>query len=219
MGERVVIFANGDLADPELVRARLAGWREARIVAANGGSHHALRLGLKVDDVVGDVDSLTRAEQEALRRAGARFHSFSPEKDETDLELALLLAAREGARQIRILGALGGRLDMTVANLLLLMLPALDGLDVRLWHGQQTAWLIRPPGDGITGVPEDTLSLIPLGGDALNVRTTGLVYPLHDETLIFGPARGVSNVLTGPEATVYLEEGTLLAVHTPGRAE
>jgi thiamine pyrophosphokinase len=202
-----------------MIRARLAKWQGARIIAADGGSRHALALGLRVDDVVGDADSLTLDEKNVLQQAGVHFHPASPDKDETDLELALLLAAQEGAREIRILGALGGRLDMTLSNILLLTLPALVGLDVRIWHGQQTAWLIRPPGDGITGTPGDTLSLIPLGGDARRVRSMGLVYPLQDEDLHFGPARGVSNVLIGSRAAVRLEEGLLLVVHTPVRAE
>jgi thiamine pyrophosphokinase len=216
---RTIILANGELADPIAIRARLVEWRGARVIAADGGTHHAKKLGLRVDDVVGDADSLTPEEQEALQQAGARFHLAPADKDETDLELALLLAVQEGAREIRILGALGGRMDMTLANVLLLTLPALEGLNVCIWHGRQTAWLIRPPGGGVTGAAGDTVSLIALGSDAHGVRSTGLVFPLKDETLAFGPARGVSNVLIDSRAAVRLKEGLLLAVHTPGRAE
>ena len=216
---RTVILANGELPDPEATRARLAEWQGAHVIAADGGCCHAQVLGLRVDDVVGDGDSLEPTERKKLRKAGARLHLVSPEKDETDLELALLMAVQEGPREIRILGALGGRLDMAMANILLLTLPALAGLDVRIWHGRQTAWLIRPPGDAVVGAPGDTLSLIPLGGDVRGVRSEGLVFPLNDETLVFGPARGVSNVLVGSRAILRFEEGLLLAVHTPGRAE
>ena len=219
MNAYTIILANGLVADLDVIRARLIEWHGARVIAANGGCRHARALGLHVDDVVGDADSLTPEEREALEQSGARFHTAPADKDETDLELALLLAAREGAREIRILGALGGRLDMTLSNILLLTMPALEGLNVRIWHGRQTAWLILPPGDGITGAPGDTLSLIPLGGDAHGVRSAGLVYPLEGETLVFGPARGVSNVLVGSRAALRLDEGVLLAVHTPGRAE
>ena len=106
---------------------------------------------------------------------------------------------------------------MTLSNVLLLALPQLVGLDVRLIEGQQTAWLICDEAT-IYGQPGDTLSLIPLGGDALGIRTQGLEYPLNDEPLHFGGARGLSNVLTAPVAHVRLREGALLAVHTPGRA-
>jgi len=50
------------------------------------------------------------------------------------------------------------------------------------------------------------------------VRTEGLRYPLRGETLRFGPARGVSNIIAAAGARVALDEGTLVVVHTPGRA-
>ena len=135
------------------------------------------------------------------------------------LELALLYAAREGAIEIVILAALGGRLDQTVANLLLLALPELDGLDVRIVDGPQTAFLIRGGRDGddgrdvvIEGQPGDTISLIPLGGDAVGVTAEGVAWPLQEGTLRFGPARGVSNVLTAAQARVRVREGVLLCV-------
>jgi thiamine pyrophosphokinase len=62
------------------------------------------------------------------------------------------------------------------------------------------------------------LSLLPLGGEAHGIHTTNLAYPLEDEDLPFGPARGVSNLLTAEVATVSLKSGTLIAVWTPGRA-
>ena len=49
-----------------------------------------------------------------------------------------------------LLGAAGGRLDMTIANLLLLVDPKFRPLRIELWYGSQTAWLLNPPGgDGI----------------------------------------------------------------------
>ena len=66
--------------------------------------------------------------------------------------------------------------------------------------------------------PGDTVSLLPLGGDVSGITTEGLKYPLNNEELTFGPARGISNRLEKPSAHVKLSKGLLLAVHTPGRA-
>jgi thiamine pyrophosphokinase len=219
MAQQAIILANGVLKDPAVLKARLAdhrgGWL---VIAADGGSQHAAALGLTIDAVVGDLDSIEPALRESLATTGASISAWPPEKNETDLELALLHAAAHGAGHIVVLGALGGRLDMTVANILLLTHPQMAGRRIELWDGPQTAWLVHPPGAGITGEPGDTLSLIPLGGDAHSVTTDGLAYALEDETLVFGPARGVSNILTAPQAHVALRSGLLLAVHTPGRA-
>ena len=175
-------------------------------------------LNLEPDLIIGDLDSIAPEERTRLEAAGARIIRHSPRKDETDLELALLHAARQGATEIVILAALGGRLDQTIANLLLLALPELDGLDVRVVEGAQTAFLIRAGGDGalIEGRPGDTVSLIPLGGDAVDVTAEGLEWPLHGDTLHFGPARGVSNVLTANRAHVHLRHGLLLCIVTGG---
>lgn len=218
---RALVFANGDLNDGPAVRAALAEASAdssgARIIAADGGARLALACGLLPHLIVGDLDSLTAPEVDALAARGARIERVNPHKDETDLELALL-AAVSGADWVRIIGALGGRLDQMLANLTLLALPALDGRDVRLVAGRQTAWLIGPGTHPLTGAPGDTVSLLPLDGDACGITTHDLEYPLRGETLRVGPARGVSNVMLAAEAAVTLEQGRLVVVHTIGRA-
>ena len=211
---RAIIFANGEFPDPQGARDLLRP--DDLIIAADGGTRHALAAGVAPHVVIGDLDSLPSADQARLEVASARVIRYLPRKDETDLELALLHAVHEGATEIVILAALGGRLDQTIANLLLLALPELDGLDVRIVEGPQTAFLIHEGHDGslIEGQPGDTVSLIPLGGDAVGVMAEGLEWPLHEDDLRFGPARGVSNVLTAEQARVRVRHGVLLCVVT-----
>lgn len=200
------------------MRRALAGvTAETLLIAADGGARVAFAFGLSVQVVIGDLDSITAAELTVLEGAGARVLRYPAEKDETDLELALLYAAGQGSRRICILGAMGDRLDQTISNLYLLALPALAGRDVRIVAGRQEAYLL-PAGGVIMGAPGDTISLLPLNGPAHGVRTEGLEYPLRGEDLIFGPARGVSNLMNGTTARVTVESGLLLVVHTLGRA-
>ena len=112
---RAVIFANGTLPDLQAAQRLL---REGDLwIAADGGSRHALALGRAPDVVIGDLDSLPDPVRDSLLRAGTKIQSFPAEKDETDLELALAYAVREGCSSIRILAGLGGRTDQTLANL------------------------------------------------------------------------------------------------------
>jgi len=208
---RAIVFANGEFTHRQQAREMLHPGD--RIIAADGGTRHALSIDVIPHTVIGDLDSLSAADRAHVEAAGARIIPFSPHKDETDLELALLHAVEEGATEIVVLAALGGRLDQTIANVLLLALPALRALDVRIVDGPQEAFLIHSA-RRIAGQPGDTLSLIPLGGDATGVTAQGLEWPLHDETLRFGPARGVSNVLTEQEAHVHVEHGLLLCIVT-----
>jgi thiamine pyrophosphokinase len=215
---RIVIFANGTIDDPQTEAER---WIEpdAVIVSADGGTLHARDAGLIPDHVIGDLDSLAPNVRQRLADKGTHFHEHPPAKDETDLELALLWAAEQSsAGEIVVLGALGGRPDQELANLLLLALPALQGHDVRMVGGDWEIRLIRSDETlTVRGQPGETVSLIPLGGDARGVTTSGLRYPLEDEVLHFGPARGVSNVLESEDATVRVDEGWLWCFHRRNR--
>ncbi len=218
MKKQAIVLTNGHIDDPSTIRLRLEQWAKADIIAANGGSLHAETLGLPLHAVIGDLDSLSEESIAALTAQGTYIQTSPSEKDETDLELALIYAAEQGAKEIVVLGAFGGRLDMSIANLFLLTHPELAEVRIEIWNGNQTAWIIRPPGDEIQGQVGDTLSLIPLMGEAKGVTTRNLAYPLKDERLPAGPSRGLSNVLTGSPASIKLQDGILLAVHTPGRA-
>lgn len=211
---RAVIFANGEMSDPGVIRSMLRpdDW----IIAADGGARHALACGRPPHLVIGDMDSIPPAIRTELETQGTKFLAFPAAKDETDLELALLHAAAEGATDILVAGALGGRLDQTLANIQLLARPEIAPLHVQVVDGRLTAILIHQEAT-IHGQAGDRISLIPLGGDARDVHASGLAWPLAGETLRFGEARGVSNVMTGAMAQIQLAGGWLICIHSPGR--
>jgi len=213
---KTLILVNGELYKPDVLRRRIRAEAFDLVLGADGGAHHAYALNVTVDAIIGDLDSLSTLEQQGV--SNTEFVSHPVEKDGTDLELALLYAKERGADQIIMVGAMGGRMDMTISNILLITHASLSSCRVEVWHGEQTGWFIRPPGEDIPGHPGDTVSLIPLGGDASGITTKGLKYPLKEQELTFGPARGISNLLVRPSAHIKLSQGLLLAVHTPGRA-
>ncbi len=215
---RAIIFANGDLNPGPFVEDTLAAAADALLIAADGGARHCATVGLVPHVIIGDMDSLAAKDLDDWQTSGAAVHRFPPAKDETDLELALVYAGEQGVDWIRIIGGIGDRLDQTLANVLLLTQPALTGCDMRLVAGRQSAWILHPGTHPIRGAVNDTLSLIPLGGDASGVYTEGLEYPLRDEPLYFGPARGISNVFSADQAVVRVETGLLMVVHTLGKA-
>ena len=186
------------------------------IIGANGGAARALAWGLHPHLVIGDMDSLSEEARAVLVAEGCRFIEHPRAKDETDLELALAHAVQKGVREIVVLGALGGRLDHALANILLLTLPSLAGVQVRIAEGDQQALLLRAGEEvELEGAPGDLVSLVPLGGDAHGVTTRGLAWALNEDTLRFGSSRGVSNEMTSSKARVRVGEGLLLVVHGP----
>ena len=208
---QAIVFANGELGTYTPVSACLG--QVDLIICADGGTRHALALGLVPDVVIGDLDSMEDGARQRVERFGTRVIAYPRAKDETDLELALLYAVEQGATEIVVWGAQGGRIDHELGNLLLLAHPRLSGVDVRICCGNQQVLLVR---DRVVleGQVGDLLSLLPIGGDAHGVSSSGLEYALEDETLWFGPARGVSNVFVSSTACVCVRDGVLWAVHT-----
>jgi len=214
----VIIFANGEIQYPQDVLDFIA--EGDVLIAADGGARHCLSLGLLPKLVIGDFDSLTGAELDDLERAGVELEHHPIDKDETDLELALFKARELNPLEVIIFGALGARWDMTLANILLLAQWGGTSLPMRIVDGPQELTLLHnKQSKEIHGQPGDTVSLIPILGDAKGITTQGLQYPLDDGILHFGTSRGVSNVMKTQLAHVELEEGLLIVILTKAAHE
>jgi thiamine pyrophosphokinase len=217
LNHAAIVLAGGDPVAPG-TRSLLPN--AELVVAADSGVHNAAALGLHVDIVVGDLDSADPAIVDAAVAQGARVERHPAEKDATDLELALLTAEAEGAREVMVVGGAGGRLDHLLANLVLLASPRFANLEITALVGEARVTVIRPdraPAE-LRDQPGAFLTLIPLGGDAVGITTSGLQYPLDDEDLAAGTTRGVSNVFEAENATVAVRDGVLLAVQPHGGA-
>jgi thiamine pyrophosphokinase len=206
---RATIIANGQIHDGDFLRSLVAP--TDLVICADGGVGNALALGLQPQVVIGDLDSFDSDLQAQLEAEGCQVITHPARKDETDLELAMKYAVERGAQEVLILGALGNRLDHTLANVLLLALPELRSVQARILDGRQEVFLIRDEAL-VEGQVGDTLSLLPLTEQVTGIYTEGLEYPLKNGTLYLGPAQGVSNVLTSPQARVWIGQGLLLAV-------
>lgn len=208
---RIVIFANGILNEPDLLRARLRP--DDRIFCADGGTYHALALNLTPETIIGDLDSLSSDVVDRLKARGVTVHVYPAYKDKTDLELAFEVAIAEQPEEILLVTALGGRLDQMLANILLLTRPEYAGTRLSLADGLQTVTLLRSHQTlTIRGQLGDTLSLVPLTPTVTQVSFTGVEWPLDQVTLSLGSTWGISNVLTAFEASVQIGEGILLVV-------
>ncbi len=206
----VVVVADAPVGDLRQFRNLLE--RADLVIAADGGARYLLMMGILPQTLIGDFDSLDAITLDQLSAAGVEVRPHPVHKDETDLELALLAAVKGGATCIRVLAALGGRPDQHLANLQLLTHPLLAAADVRLLHDGWEVFAIRHRAY-IYGSPGDIVSLLPMTDIVTGIMTEGLYYPLQNEALQLGPARGVSNVLVSEQASVTVENGILLCMH------
>lgn len=220
-----LILADGDGPSRSELDRAWPGWdsRVGLVVAADGGARLAGPLGVRIDRWVGDGDSLGPEALDALVAAGVPIERAPQDKDESDTELAVVAALREGVEGVVIVGGLGGRrIDHALANIGLLAMPELIGHEAVILDGRSRLSLLRAPDPAglpatraLPGPVGATISLLPLGPGVEGVTTNGLAYPLDDEPLPPGGARGLSNVRREPDARVELRAGLLVVVETP----
>ena len=214
--KRIIIFANGELPNKEKARALLH--EGDFIIAADGGTRHALALGQTPNIIIGDLDSLPANFE--LSTFNDDVILYPKDKNETDLELAIQHAIALHPEQIVILAALGGRLDQTLGNIALISNLQLETLrqalgnacNVKLDDGIEEVFFCHDETQ-VNGTSGDIVSLIPWQGEVTGVITTGLKWPLQNETLYPQKTRGISNEMTGDTATIQINSGLLLIVH------
>lgn len=220
-----LILADGEAPSRGSLDRAWPGWDAdvGLVIAADGGARHAAALGVAIDAWVGDGDSIDADAMAALESSGVPILRSSPHKDESDTELAVREAIARGATGLVVVGALGGeRVDHALANIGLLAMAELGDRPASLLDARSRISLIRAPAAGgepvvrpLPGRIGDLVSLLPLGDGVAGVTTRGLRYPLSDEPLPAGPARGLSNVRDREDAAVEVRAGLLLVVESP----
>jgi thiamine pyrophosphokinase len=215
---KAVLVASGD---PQPTDARWLADADL-VVAVDGGAAWLMSLGRRPDALVGDLDSVDPALVAVLEEAGVPIERHPTEKDASDTALGLDYVRRHAATEAVVIGAFGGlRLDHEVANVLLLGTdPAASGFDVRLVRGGAQVRCARAGEPlSVQARPGTLVSLLPIGGDADGVTTSGLRYPLRDERLPLGSTRGLSNEVVDGDASVQLRAGALLVIEPDEEGE
>jgi thiamine pyrophosphokinase len=207
----VVVLVGGDPVEADAQRPLPTG---ATVIAADSGLAAATVLGLDVDLVVGDLDSVATSDLEAARTAGVPIDQHPVAKDRTDLAIALDAARAYAPARVVAVGGAGGRLDHLLGNAQVLASDAYRDLRIT-WHvGRATITVVRDHAE-LAGTPDELVSLLPVHGAAGGVSTNGLRFPLHDEDLPAGTTRGISNQFVRGRARVEVSHGVVLAVQ-PG---
>jgi thiamine pyrophosphokinase len=207
----IQIFANGDISHGRWLNHHLE--KATAVIAADGGVSHINSLGLKPDFIIGDLDSADEALLQQLADSGVELLKYSRDKDETDLELALLFSLGINEEDILIFGGIGGRWDHSLANILLLAHPKFKDREITFVDEGQRLWLVHNYTE-IRGSPGDLISLIPVDGQVEVSFTKGLRWQLQDEMLLPGPTRGISNEMTSNRAEIMVAQGRLICVHS-----
>jgi thiamine pyrophosphokinase len=181
------------------------------LIAADYGGYYCEQLGIIPHILMGDFDSLSAHLVDKLMNTGTKIIPFPLQKDETDMELALDQAIKEGVKRIHILGGLGRRLDHTLSNIGLFLKALAQNVEVHLLDEAHDISAIDH-GMVLSRKPGWAVSLIPLTVKVGGVSTSGLLYPLHGADLFLEKSRGVHNEFSAETATIQVAEGVLLVI-------
>lgn len=164
------------------------------------------------DIIVGDLDSISPETLAWAKGNNVAVREFPPEKDKTDLELALEEAIARGADEVTLTGAWGGRIDQTLANLFLLRAAKDKGVACAIRESAGEIFLVDKALT-VLGESGDTVSLLALE-DARGVALEGFKYMISDGLLAVGSTLGVSNELVGNQGKIELQSGLILVIHS-----
>lgn len=178
------------------------------VYAVDGGFAHLEAVGCVPDIAIGDFDSL------GYRPKCRRVIELPVEKDKSDLEAAMDRAKTRQFDEVIVYGALGGRLDHTMANLQMCARFAESGMGVTFVADDYAIRIVvGPDAYELPLLEEGTVSVFAATNEAYGVIERGMKYSIDDETLTNRTTRGLSNELQGVEAAVAVEEGTLFVFH------
>lgn len=200
---------------PELVPENASLW-----IGADHGAKMLVEKGMPIDVAVGDFDSISISVLSEIKEKAGKTDVHPADKDETDLELALQEAVRQGADSILLYGVTGGRMDHTLANIQLLYPVVQQGMKAVIVDSQNELELKLP---GVYNMSHSNaypyISFIPLSLKVGGLTLEGFKYPLHKREISIGSTLCLSNEIVSDTATVFFEEGILLAVRSRDETE
>lgn len=217
---QALIFIGGDAPHAHAIDFALTDIdADALVIAADSGWEYALATKRMPSVLIGDMDSINPEHlKEALNR-GVEIIEYSPDKDHTDTELALRLAESLHYENIHVISGGGDRFDHVLAMVHSLV-NVTDTATITAHIGQSFVRIATPQQTTSLFLNEgDTVSLIPLGGNAKGVTTTGLKWNLSRSTLKAFESRGVSNKSIANNITVSIRTGVIAIIITPANSE
>lgn len=209
---KICVILNGEIIDYKSTKEIIQNKNYDYIICADGGANHTYKMGIMPNYILGDLDSVDREVVSYYEENNVIFKKFPTKKNETDTELCIYQARLLNAENIDLYGALGGRIDHMMANINLLDYIRNQGIEAKILSDKEILYIAESEEINIEGNPGDTISVIPIKGDAIGVTLRGLEYPLKDYNMKFGIPIGISNVMLSNSCSIKVNKGTLVVI-------
>ncbi len=181
------------------------------VLASDGGYKTAKKMGLEVDVLLGDLDSITRNDVEEARSIGIEVISFPIDKDKTDGELAVDYAISLDSKEIIILGSFKEELDHALGNLFLLFKIYNAGIKSMLLTQNYEIELIDSFKEYIDKIGNE-ISFIPVSEIVEGLSIKGCKYEINNVSVEMGQTLTLRNLIVDKKAKVYLKKGKILSI-------
>lgn len=209
---KACILLNGKVKDTEFVKDTIKDNAYDYIICADGGAKHLYNLKLIPDYILGDLDSLEAHIVDYYKKNGVNFKKFPQRKNETDTQLCVHLAKHLMVSEIHLIGALGGRIDHTVANINLMYYIKELGMSPLIKGKDEEIYIIENEKIRLNAKKGNTISILPIKGDVSGVTLENLEYPLENADIKFGNPIGLSNVMENDYFSVKVDKGSLIII-------
>lgn len=207
----VTVVSNGCIENLDFLQSIIEN--SDYVICADGAAQYLMELNMYPNLLVGDLDSISNDSLEWIEKGNVKLEQFPVKKDMTDTELAIEFALKKSPHRITVVGATGSRMDHSLGNIMLLYKIHKMGIKARIID-ELNDITITDSKIKIEGSIGQTISIIPIGGDAKGVTLNGLEYPLDNYNIHMGSSIGISNRFIQEEAIITVEEGTILVIKT-----
>lgn len=208
------LIVTGGKTDKNFVKEHLNHNKYDIIIAVDKGLEIFDICGIKPQYIVGDFDSIDKNILIKYEKENLEIIRLNPEKDLTDTHSAIELAIKKGSTDITIIGAIGTRMDHTIANIHILKIALDKNIQIKIINENNEIRLINRDTEVYKDNRYKYLSLIPLTTKVEGVTLKGLKYLLDNATLYIGDSIGVSNEQFDDIAEIKMKNGILILIRS-----
>ena len=210
---KIVVFLNGEYCySNEFIKTIT---EKAFVFCADGGANACFRYNIKPNKIVGDLDSVDREILNYYKKEQVEIEKYPVDKDFSDFELILNLLQEENMisnNNIFILGALGGRIDYTINNLMLL-----EGLPNIIMISNNEEIYYRENPFVIESKKGTEVSFILLDDEITNMTLKGFKYNIENQKILRKTSKLMSNEIISNKSEVLFDKGKMLVVLRKGK--
>jgi thiamine pyrophosphokinase len=213
-----LIVSNGLIKNPDVIMQLLQNNynfnnNDYLVISADGALKNCIKLKVMPDIIIGDMDSIKLSDKKILKEINQKINyiKFPHDKNESDTQLALDYALKNDIKNIILIGALGKRIDHTMANIFNIASEKFKNPDIKIIDENFEISVLRQSGE-IKGTKGNIISIFSLTPYTYFINTKGLKYELKEEKLFFSPIRGISNIFEEDKAVINIKEGCLLLI-------